>query len=137
MLLSVTAMLSAETLDDFAATVYLNGVSGSDSNTGLTEATAVKTLDKAYEILYTKMGSDLNNIEAKGKIVVSGNTAITTANWKLTDKHGFTLHITSKTGGEGFTLPTSSITMPGPTVFENITLTYTGTSNSAYLCGGG
>ncbi|MBR0465959.1 MAG: succinylglutamate desuccinylase/aspartoacylase family protein [Clostridia bacterium] len=137
MLLSVTAMLSAETFDDFAATVYLNGVSGSDSNTGLTEAAAVKSIEKAYEILYTKMGSDLNNIEAKGKIVVSGNTAITTANWKLTDKHGFTLHITSKTGGEGFTFPTSSITMPGPTVFEDITLTYTGTSTSAYLCGGG
>lgn len=46
MLLSVTAMLSAETFDDFAATVYLNGVSGSDSNTGLTEAAAVKSIEK-------------------------------------------------------------------------------------------
>ncbi len=123
--------------DTFAATVYLNGAEGADTASGLSETQAVKTLDAAYSKLYSAMGDDLSNAEAKGRIIVSGNTAISGSAWKLADKHGFTLYITSKTGNEGFTLPTDSLTLPGPTIFENITLTHTGTKTSAYICGGG
>ena len=38
-------------------TVYVDQTSGADTNDGLAEATAVKTLDKAYKLLSVKFSS--------------------------------------------------------------------------------
>jgi hypothetical protein len=56
--------------NDDAEGVYVNGETGDDKNSGLTDALAVKTFDRAKEIL--NANPDLDTIYVTGKLTVTG-----------------------------------------------------------------
>ena len=118
--------------------VYLDQANGSDDNDGLTEATAVATLSKAYTMLTDRVTGDATG------------TIIFVSEYKLTEKintlptHTFPVVLTSKTGSEGINYtytPTSTtngeINLNGPTTFRKITLSNNGRDNYVYLTAGG
>lgn len=124
-------------------TVYIDQTNGSDDNDGYTEATAVKSINKAYTQLSARM-------EGTAKDTVA--TIMVLAMHKFTSKifnfpsHSYPVVITSKTGAEGFNYtytPSSTSStngewnLNGPTTFRNITLTNGGKDNYVYLTAGG
>ncbi len=114
----------AETVDTM--TVYVDQANGADTNDGLTEATAVKSLDAAYALL----NSGISDTGTGTIVLVSDYThtfakqaeAISTS----VSSHKFTVVITGKTVDTALLLNRTAGTgyfyMTGPTKFENIHL---------------
>ena len=107
-------------------TVYLDAVSGQDTNDGLTADTAVKTLDAAY-----------GKLSARGKIVLVTDYTITMTaeNQTITTKsHSYEVILTGQTADTQLTVATTMknlyLGLQGPTTFENITVNVDGTSNA-------
>lgn len=117
-------------------TVYLDQAIGSDNNDGLTEATAVATLNKAYTMLIDRVIGDTTG------------TIVFVNEYRLTEKintlpsHTFPVVLTSKTGAEGLNYTYNSasngeINLNGPTTFQKITISSNAKDNYTYLTAGG
>ena len=117
-------------------TVYLDQANGSDNNDGLTEATAVATLNKAYTMLIDRVIGDTTG------------TIVFVNEYRLTEKintlpgHTFPVILTSKTGAEGLNYTYNSasngeINLNGPTTFQKITISSNAKDNYTYLTAGG
>ena len=140
LVLCVALLLPCITISGFAENepiVYLDSVNGSDDNNGLTEATAVATLNGAYTTLTNNIGT-----ATKGKIVLLNDYTFefTSAKGSQRDistvNHDFEVVITGKTPQTAlqFYLYTQCyIGMKGPTTFENITVRIKEGSASSYL----
>ena len=125
---AILLVLSMVPVVSFAAevrTVYVDAKSGSNDRDGLTEATAVKTLAKAYEKL---SGADA------GRIVFLATTEMTGA--YTAPAHTIPVTLTSKTGAEGFR-SAYNVYFRGPTTLENMTVTNYSTNSWTLLTGGG
>ena len=127
---------------EYAATVYVDGSSGSNSNSGETAESSVKTMTVAYEKLYTLMeaagkGTDP---EAVGRIVVVNDVSFSSSTGPTpfdTDPHVFTIVVTGQTPDKGLLIKKNYNNL-GPTVYENITLTkHKDSENLTYFCGNG
>ena len=119
--------------------VYLDGVNGDDTNDALTEASPVKTFEKAYEQLDFLMQYAAEGVS--GKILLTGNVTVNQYNYTL-PAHDYPVIITSKTGEEGIVHSTGSsekriFTMGGDTTMVNMTLTLTTRYSDNFLCAGG
>jgi len=109
------------------ATVYLDGTSGDDTGNGLTEATAVKTMEQAYAALSTALS--MGGEGSTGTIVISGMYDMGKQIYNLPSV-SFPVTITGKTGADGFKYTGASvadpinrsITLHGDTTFENLTI---------------
>ena len=117
--LPVAAAGDAETM-----TVYVDQTNGLDTNDGLSEATAVKTLDAAYVLLNNSLAND-----GTGTIVLVSDYTHTFASQyeKISTsvtKHSFEVVITGKTAATKLLLSRTAGTgyfyMTGPTTFKNL-----------------
>ena len=113
--------------------IYLDAANGADTNDGLTESTAVKTLDAAY-----------GKLSAKGKIVLVTDYTITMTaeNQTITENtHSYEVIISGKTADTKLTVSTSKsnvyLGLQGPTTFENITMNVDGKPNACIYGNGG
>lgn len=119
-------------------TVYLDAVNGADTNDGLTEATAVKTMENAYAVLDNQV-----NGGTQGKIVlVSDYTVTMTAeNQTITSvSHAYEVILTGKTADTKLIISrngTLYLGLQGPTTFENITVNAAGGTENACIYGNG
>ncbi len=131
-----TNVSAAETVP----TVYLDAVNGADTNDGLTEATAVMTIEKAYEVLDGQIGEN-----PQGKIILVNNYTFTfdsgVTNQKIAAaSHSYEVVITGQTFYVAASEARQSwLGLQGPTTFENITMKIA--DSSAYtnilICGNG
>ena len=114
-----------------AVTVYLDPTAGSDSADGLTEATAMKTFEKAYAKIKTAGG---------GTIVMLSDLVLDTETRLPSAKSTAPLVLTSKDGSQGIRC-NNNVRFMCPTTLENITMTMTdGTTDSKSnraICGEG
>lgn len=117
--------------------VYLDAVDGADTNDGLTEATAVQTMEQAYAVLAAKKPA------SQGKIVlVSDYTVTMTAdNQTIASKaHTYEVVLTGKTADTQLNVSrngTLYLGLQGPTTFENITVNAIGGTSNAVIYGNG
>lgn len=129
-----TNVSAAETVP----TVYLDAANGADTNDGLTEATAVKTMENAYAVLDNQV-----NGGTQGKIVlVSDYTVTMTAeNQTITSvSHAYEVILTGKTADTKLIISrngTLYLGLQGPTTFENITVNAAGGTENACIYGNG
>ena len=108
-----------------SVTVYLDGTNGNDANDGLSEATAVKTLDKSYEI----MESALSGAEegSSGNLILIGMYDLGAKQSKL-PAASYPVTITGKTAADGFTFTggssqdTRTFELQGDTSFYHMTI---------------
>jgi len=123
--------LNAQGKVDFHKVVYLSQSAGDDTNDGLTEATAVATVEAAYAKLQQIVPEGY-----AGAVILLDTYAIPgdSLDFPACD---FKVLLTSKTGSEGFSYaPTTGtqknryIAINSETTFENITITYEKTSLS-------
>lgn len=139
--LCIALLLPCLTFPGFAAatpTVYLDSVNGSDSNNGLTEAQAVATLNGAYSVLKSIIGT-----ADKGTIVLVNDYTFVFSSEKgvmrdiaSAGTHSYEVVFTGKTPQtalEFYLYDQCYIGMQGPTTFENITLRITEDSASTFL----
>lgn len=124
-------------------TVYLDAVSGADTNDGLSEAAAVKTIEKAYGVLAEQ------NPATQGRIVLVTDYTFTFGSGVINQKiasaaHTYEVIITGKTVDVGFYVAASKaaqswLGLQGPTTFENITMKIADTSayTNILICGNG
>ena len=111
--------------DPVTVTVYLDGTNGSDSNTGLTAATAVKTLEKAYALMASAMaGADKHS---SATLILVGMYDLGAQQSKL-PAADFPVTITGNTAADGFkytggtSQATRTFEIQGATTFRNITI---------------
>lgn len=104
-------------LDDSPLNVFVDETNGIDTNDGQTVATAVKTLNKAVEMIQ-------NSKCAEGTIKIVGNVTIdgTTQNNNLT-AHSKMITIQGNDSTSVLYLKGKSLTTNGPLTVENITIT--------------
>ena len=104
-------------LNDSPLTVFINEQSGDDEKDGLTEETAVKTLNKAVETIQ-------NSNHAIGTIKVVGTVTIdgTTQNNKLT-AHSKMITIQGNDSASILYLNGKTLATNGPLTIDNITIT--------------
>ena len=108
-------------------TVYLDGTNGLDTNDGLSEATAVKTMEQAYAAMATAL--QMAGKGSTGKVIISGMYYLGNKPYQLPSV-GFPVTITGKTGDDGIRYTGASVTAPinrsislnGETTFENLTI---------------
>lgn len=106
-------------------TVWLDGTNGADTNNGLSEATAVKTLEQAYAIMGAAMEVAAEGSQASLKIVGLYELGTTQVEFPNASFH---VTISGKTTADGFsytgggTQSTSNIDINGDTTFQNMTL---------------
>ena len=118
-------------------TVYVDAASGLDTNDGLTEATAVKTLEQAYAAVAAQ------EPESKATIVLVGDYThtMTAENQKIASAaHTYEMVITGKTSATKLIIARDGnfyLGLQGPTTFEGITLDVGGTSTNAVIYGNG
>jgi len=110
-----------------AVTVYLDPAAGNDSADGLTEATAMKTFEKAW----AKVKS-----AGSGTIVFLSDLVLTTETRLPSSASTVPVTLTSKTGAEGIT-NSDNIRFNTPTTLENITMTLSKASSSCGIYGEG
>jgi len=141
-LLPAHVLAAVDQAPEYTATVYVDGSSGSNSNSGETAEAPVKTMTVAYEKLYTMMekagkGSDP---DAVGRIVVVNNVSFSSSTGPTpfdTDHHVFTIVVTGQTPDKGLNIKNNYNNL-GPTVYENITLTkHNDSENLTYFCANG
>ena len=117
-------------------TVWLDGTNGLDTNDGLTEATAVKTLEQAYAIMEAAMQGAAKGSEAYLKVV--GLYELGSAAVELPAVN-FHVTISGKTGEDGFSYTgggsqgTRQINVNGDTTFQNMTLHINNTGGFNHL----
>jgi len=132
---------------EYTATVYVNGSSGNNSNSGKTESAAVKTMTVAYQKLYALMDAEgkKNDPDAVGRIILTGNVSFSSSagptpnssSSLYAENHAFTVVVTGKTGDEAMVMTNNYINL-GPTVYENITLTKAnGAGTYTFFCANG
>lgn len=115
--------------------VYMNKDSGDDANDGQSSEKAVKTLDKAYQLLCAAEGGIGTDPGAQAVIVLCSNVELKGANFnipksgKATCTHVGTLTITGSWGGTDYGTSIANrdseiryFQLGGPTVLENLTL---------------
>lgn len=131
---SVGAQDKADTM-----TVYVDQAKGADTNDGLSEATAVATMDQAYALLREGLSDS-----GTGTIVLVSNYTREgggTASFVSADAHSFFVTIQGKTPDIQLCFAHSNkqayITMNGPTTFANLTLSQSGTNKYVSLHGSG
>ena len=118
------------TVDEIAAcqvTVYLDGENGADTNDGLTEASPVKTLEKAYAVMDLAMKEA--GAGSYGSLVVSGLYELGSATYHF-PACSFPVRITGKTREDGFSFVGGSgdaqidraIHLHGDTTFQDVRL---------------
>jgi len=111
-------------------TVYLDPQSGDDTADGLSEATAVKAYNTAYDKIKTAGG---------GTIVFLSTLELTTETGFPTTAATVPVTVTSKTGAEGIS-SNNNIRFKAPTTVENMTFTMTDTGSNRSIrsiCGEG
>ena len=108
-------------------TVYLDPAGGSDSADGLSEKTALKTYDAAYEKIKTAGG---------GTIVFLSTLNITKETQFPATDETVPVVLTSKTGAEGISAGVT-FRFGAPTKLENMTVTLTAASSSCTIYGEG
>ena len=121
-------------------TVYLDGTNGADTNDGLTEATAVKSLAKAYDL----MDAALSGAEAGsyGNLVMIGMYDLGAQQSKL-PVAAYHVNITGKTADDGFlytggsTQATRTFEIQGPTTFRNMTIHINNSQNFNFFLANG
>lgn len=115
--------VAAQTTDTM--TVYVDQANGADTNDGLTETTAVKTMDAAYALLNENLSES-----GTGTIVLVSNYthAFAAARERIctsVPSHAYTVVITGKTADTAFLLKNSKqsyLQLCGPTKFEKVTV---------------
>ena len=119
MIAVLAALLIPTVLAADVTTVYLDPANGNDTANGLTEATAVKSVDMAYELLKEAQ---------EGRIVLLSDLKLTgeSAFGRDTNKKKLTIPVTltSKTGAEGIS-GDNALRFYCPTTLENLTVTLT------------
>ena len=127
--------LNTEGRLDTHRVVYLSQSAGADTNDGLTEATAVATVDAAY--------AKLQSLVAEGEAGVVMFLDTYTMDSYNFPKCSFKVLLTSKTGAEGITYTPKSTSQPkrylafhSETCLENLTITYTKSSLSCIKANG-
>ncbi len=139
-ILCLTTLFACLPLVGFAENepvIYLDSANGSDSNSGLTEAEAVATLNGAYTALSNNIGS-----ASRGKIVLVEDYTFVFTSDKGTQRdistvnHNFEVVLTGKTPETVLQFHLYNqcyIGMKGPTTLENITVRIAEGSASEYL----
>lgn len=123
--------MAVQAAENESVTVYLDATNGADTNTGLTEAQAVKTIAKAYGVL----ADQITDSATAGKIVlVTDYTHTMTASNQtiVSGDHEYEVIITGKTAATVLTVHysgTAYLGLRGPTTFENITMNVSGSTN--------
>ena len=118
-------------------TVYVDAASGLDTNDGLTEATAVKTLEQAYAAVAAQTP------ESKANIVLVSDYTLTMSKENQTiasASHAYEMVITGKTSATKLIIArdgTFYLGLQGPTTFEGLTLDVGGSSANAVIYGNG
>ena len=95
-LLLIPMLIFSVAAQNDTVTVYVDSANGADSNTGLTETAAVKTLAQAYTVL----SQQITDSSVQGKIVlVSDYTHTMTAQNQtiVSGSHAYEVIITGKT----------------------------------------
>ena len=108
-------------------TVYMDGEQGLDTNSGLTEAAPVKTLEQAYTLMDEQLSTAPKG--SGGTLVVTGLYDLGTTAYHF-PAVGFPVTITGKTVEDGFSytgatgtdLANRAIYLHGDTTFQNIRL---------------
>lgn len=135
-LLSVLTV-SGQTAEEMP-TVYLDSINGSDSNDGLSEATATQTFTGAYTALQNSIGSaDAGKIVLVNDYLYDFSTSTSAVRDLAKPTHKFHITITGKTPQTAlrfYLTKESRIGMRGPTTFENMTILIDETSKTEYLC---
>ena len=127
--LNANGFINYTTVDAPAAhvTVYLDGTNGLDTSDGLTEATAVKTLEQAYAVMASALQSAGEG--STGKVVIVGTYNLGNQPYNM-PAVSFPVTITGKTADDGLRYQGASVTAPinrsitlhGDTTFENLTI---------------
>ena len=132
----------------FEGTIYVDSANGDDTNSGLTESTALKTITAAYNMLKTllqKSGESGGNIVLLSNYVITAAETPTTEEFTVVDKTNariyfpempYAVTISGKTGNEIFESK-YTITFGGDTTLSNLSIKNAHTTNYRYLCGGG
>lgn len=128
----------AETVDTM--TVYVDQANGEDTNDGLTEATAVKTLDAAYVLLNNGLSGT-----GTGTIVLVSDYTHTLAAEKdfiatSVTSHSYMVHLQGKTADVKFILKNSAqsyFNLLGPTTIEQLCIYTTGSNKYVSIHGAG
>ena len=97
-----------------------------DTNSGLTEAQAVKTIQKAYDLLAETNGGKILLVSDYTHTMTASNQTI------VTGDHSYEVVITGKTAAAKLIIHyagTAYLGLRGPTTFENITMNVSGSSN--------
>lgn len=108
-------------------TVYLDGTNGADTNNGLTETTAVKTLEQAYAVMSSALQSA--GAGSTGTVVISGMYDLGNKPYHM-PAVSFAVTFTGKTGEDGIRYSGADITDPsnrtiylhGETTFRDMTI---------------
>lgn len=138
MVMCIVFSVNAETADTM--TVYVDQTNGEDTNDGLTETTAVKTLDAAYVLLDNGLSdtgtgtivlvSDYTHTFAAAKDAIA--TSVTS--------HSYMVHLKGKTADVKFILKNSAqsyFQLLGPTTIEQLCIYTTGTNRFVSVHGAG
>ncbi|MBR4864441.1 MAG: hypothetical protein IKU07_07685 [Oscillospiraceae bacterium] len=123
-------------------TVYLDSTNGADTNSGLTETAAVKTLEQAYALINAALADGGKGSNAT--IVVLGMYELGSATYHF-PACDFPVTITAKTTEEGISFTGSSgdahlnraVHLHGATTFQNIKLHVNNSENYSYIFANG
>lgn len=123
-----------------AMTVYVDQTNGLDTNDGLTEATAVQTIDAAYVLLDGKLADN-----GTGTIVLVSNYTHSFAAAKeniapSVTSHSYMVVLKGKTADVEFVLNNtkqSYLQLPGPTTIKQLCTYITGSSSLVSIHGAG
>lgn len=113
-------------LDNNSTEIYLNGISGDDSNDGSTRETAVKTFEKARQLAASY--PNVNTIYVTGTVTVSGDISLEGTNAVLKRYSSFNGYLLKVAAG-------STATLINITVDGNSAQT-TSASGSLIICSG-
>ena len=121
-------------------TVYLDSTNGLDTNDGLTEATAVATVEQAYAVMAAALeGAEEGSV---GTLVILGLYDLGAKQSHLPEA-GFPVVITGKTAADGFSFTggtsqaTRTFEIHGETTFQNVTLHINNTQSFNFLLANG
>ena len=123
-------------------TVYVDNTNGLDTNDGLTEATAVKTLEQAYAVMGNALAEGGKG--SNGTVVISGLYELGAATYNF-PAFSFPVTITGKTsedglsftGGTGDAQIDRAIHLHGDTTFQNMKLHVNNTYAYNYIFANG
>ena len=140
LLVSCLFMFSASAQSTDTMTVYVDQTNGLDTNDGLSEANAVKTLDKAYGLLDENLSDS-----GTGTIVLVSDYTHTFAALRESiatsvTSHSYMVVLKGKTADVEFVLKNSGqsyLNLLGPTTIEQLCIYTTGTNKYVSVHGAG